>query len=367
MTVDAELTDERAALQRAVRELLADQGSESALRAAIDGSGVNDSLWTRIVGMGVLELAAAGSRQEAGGSWLDLVVVFEELGHALAPAPALPAAVALAVLDRSDGPAAEWSRSIATGSRRVALALTADDDLAPQASGLALDDGAGTVSGELAAVAEAATADAVLVVASSSDGAALCLVPLDAPAARVEPIESLDLTRPVAAVSLSAAAAVRVGDGAAAERALQVARLLAAAEQTGTARRALEEAVSYAKVRHQFGNPIGSYQAVKHACVDMLMRVEGARCLVEAAALAMDSGKAEEVALHLPIAAAYAAEAATFSAKKSLQVHGGIGFTWEHISHLVLRRAEAAAARFGDIEALWDHAASALEAEAAAR
>lgn len=360
------LADERRALQSAVRELLGDLCSEAHVRAAIgDHGGVDDALWERIAEMGVLELAAAGFRDEAGASLLDLVVVFEELGRFLAPVPALSAAVTICTLDGAeDRRLRQWARDITSGKRRVAVAVSVAEDLATPQSRASAGGAAGapTVTGRLRAVPDAVGADAILVLALHDEGTGLFLVPTSGAEVSITAVEPLDLTRPAADVGLDTAAAhlIAGADSGRVAPVLWLAWLLLSAEQVGVAQRALDAAVSYAKIRTQFGRAIGSFQAVKHSCVDMLVQVEGSRELVRAAAAAMDAGEPHEAFLHVNLAAAYASEAAIDCAQRSLQIYGGIGFTWEHGAHLALRKARADSVRLGHASAHWQAVTSEL-------
>ncbi len=360
--------DERGALRSAVSDLLEDLCSEADVRAAVsDTGGTDDKLWARVVEMGVLELGAASSRAEAGASHLDLVTVFEEFGRALAPVPALSTAVALAALDGAPE-LRDWFDDVAAGRRHVAVALAVADDLSSPASPVRAQGPADAIvlSGELRAVADAPEADAVLVPVVTPDVVGLFLVPITA-GATVTPVVPLDLTRPVGDIVFAEAAALPVRtDPARVNEVLRLSWLLLAAEQVGVARRALDAAVSYAKIRSQFGRTIGSFQAIKHACVDMLVRVEGGRGLVHAAAAAMDGSDPDDAALHVSLAAAYAGEAAVECAEQSLQIHGGIGFTWEQGAHLILRKAKADSVRFARTGAHWQAVTLSLERRALA-
>jgi alkylation response protein AidB-like acyl-CoA dehydrogenase len=354
-----QVDDERGALQTAVRELLGDLCSEAHVRAAIgDHGGVDDALWERIAEMGVLELAAAGFRDQEGGSILDLLVVFEELGRFLAPVPALSTAVTICALDAAeDRRLRQWALDITSGKRRVAVAVSVAEDLVTPQSRASAGGvvGAATVTGRLRAVPDAVGADAILVLALHDEGTGLFLVPTSDARVSVTAVEPFDLTRPAADVILDMAGAYLIADEGSGRvtPVLWLAWLLLSAEQVGVAQRALDAAVSYAKIRTQFGRAIGSFQAVKHSCVDMLVQVEGSRELVLAAAVAMDAGEPHEAYLHVNLAAAYASEAAIDCAQRSLQIYGGIGFTWEHGAHLALRKARADSLRLGHASAHW--------------
>ncbi len=354
-----QVDSERGALRGAVRELLEDLCSEAHVRTAIgDHGGVDDALWNRIAEMGVLELAAPSFRDQEGASLLDLLVVFEELGRFLAPIPALSTAVTICALDAAEAKQLRWwARDIASGQRRVAVAVTvAEDMVTPRSRASASGpDGAPTVTARLPAVPDAVGADALLVLALHDRGTGLFLVPTSGTGVSVTAVQPFDLTRPAADVMLEDAEAHLIageGSGRVAP-VLWLAWLLLSAEQVGVAQRALDAVVSYAKIRTQFGRAIGSFQAVKHSCVDMLVQVQGSRELVRAAAVALDAGASHEAFLQVNLAAAYASEAAIDCAQRSLQIYGGIGFTWDHGAHLALRKARADSVRLGHASAHW--------------
>jgi len=193
-------------------------------------------------------------------------------------------------------------------------------------------------------------ADLILVAASSEDGPALFAVDGDAPGLSCRSMQTLDMTRKQAVLTFSRTPGRLVGQpGAAAEivaRAVLGGVLALAAEQVGGAQRCLDTAVAYAKVRHQFGRAIGSFQAIKHMCADMLLEVESARSAAYRAAWAAADGDAD-LPLVASLAKAYCSEAYFHVAASNIQVHGGIGFTWEHDAHLYYRRAKSAAVMLG--------------------
>ena len=213
------------------------------------------------------------------------------------------------------------------------------------------------LSGKKSFVIDGAIADLVLVVARSIAGPALFAVDRGAPGLRAEPMTTLDPTRPMAALTFDQVPAVLIGaegrGGRLMSRVLDLASVALAAEQAGGARRCLEMSAEYAKTRYQFGRPIGSFQAVKHKCADMLVRVELAEATArEAARLADEDAAAEPgVAAEFAVAAATAhiccSQAYMFAAAENIQVHGGIGFTWEHPAHLYFRRAKSSELLFG--------------------
>jgi alkylation response protein AidB-like acyl-CoA dehydrogenase len=211
-------------------------------------------------------------------------------------------------------------------------------------------DGGWVLSGKKSFVIDGATADLLLVVARSTAGPSLFAVNRGAPGLRAEPMTTLDPTRAMAALTFDQVPAVLIGaegrGGWLMSRVLDLACVALAAEQAGGARRCLEMSAGYARTRFQFGRPIGSFQAVKHKCADMLVRVELAEATAREAARLADESAAE-----FPVAAATAhiccSQAYMFTAAENIQVHGGIGFTWEHPAHLYFRRAKASELLFG--------------------
>ena len=196
----------------------------------------------------------------------------------------------------------------------------------------------------------------MLVVARSTAGPGLFAVDRGAPGLRAEPMTTLDPTRPMAVLTFDEVPAVLVGAegqaGRLMSRVLDLACVALAAEQAGGARRCLEMSAGYARTRFQFGRPIGSFQAVKHKCADMLVRVELAEATAREAARLADEAAAESgVAAEFGVAAATAhiccSQAYLFAAAENIQVHGGIGFTWEHPAHLYFRRAKSCELLFG--------------------
>ena len=192
----------------------------------------------------------------------------------------------------------------------------------------------------------------MLVVARSTAGPGLFAVDRGAPGLRAEPMTTLDPTRPMAALTFDQVPAVLIGAegqaGRLMSRVLDLACVALAAEQAGGARRCLEMSAGYARTRFQFGRPIGSFQAVKHKCADMLVRVELAEATAREAARLADEAAPAEVA-RSPRATAHicCSQAYMFAAAENIQVHGGIGFTWEHPAHLYFRRAKSCELLFG--------------------
>jgi alkylation response protein AidB-like acyl-CoA dehydrogenase len=337
-------TDDQETIKRTAREFLAARyGSEEIRRLADDERGFTDEQWAEICG---LDWPGIFVPEEHGGQGLgviELAILQEELGYALAPTPFLSNAIAAIALQYhgSDEQRERTLRALATGEQRASVALS-DDPAAPVSA-----EGA-TLSGAKLAVPDAATADLLLVV-TFPEARTFIVDPSD-PGVTVEPVAGMDPTRKLANVRLDGVAGDELPEnreeaqvGGRAGAAIQVA---VAAESVGIAQRAMEMAVEYAKERKQFGTPIGAFQAVSHRCAGMLLEVEGARSAVYHAAWACDHDP-EAAPLAAAMAMAYAGDAGTRVPASSIQVHGGIGFTWEHDLHFFLKRAQANAHMMG--------------------
>jgi alkylation response protein AidB-like acyl-CoA dehydrogenase len=366
-----DLTDEQQAIRSTARDFLAARYKSERIRELAEGpEGFEQSDWEEMAALGWPGLALP---EEWGGQGLgivDLAVLFEELGYALAPSPLLSTTVAgLALaINGTDEQRERWLRPLAGGEARGTVALF--DAGTPARIGdfemEAKADGDGVVlDGEKVLVMDAASADFFLV--ATSDGHRH-LVERDAEGVKVELEPSIDPTRRLYTVHLDG---VRIGAEATLnggqEEYLPVlwrACIAIASESTGVAQRTMEMAVSYAKDRQQFGRPIGAYQAVSHRCAQMLLETENSRSAVYGAAWAADA-EPESLPLAASMAKAYASDAGWRVPDASIQVHGGIGFTWEHDLHFFLKRGKANAAMFGDSRWHRERVADAVLAESA--
>jgi alkylation response protein AidB-like acyl-CoA dehydrogenase len=335
-----ELTDDQQAIQRTAREFLASRYPVEEVRrlALEDERGFTDEQWRAIAELGWPALVVSEDDGGLGLGVVELAVLQEQLGYALAPTPLL-STVAAALAIAAAGSAeqrAEWLPGIAEGERRGTVA--------PLYAGLAFDGGA--VSGTLEAVPDAVGADLLVVPAGHEQ---VAVVDLRGDGVRVEAAEALDPTRRLSTVTLQRArsTALEGGDGGALARARDVIAVALAAESVGVAQRAMEIAVAHARDRRQFDRPIGVFQAVSHPCAQMLLETEGARSAVLFAAWALDHSP-EEAPLAAAMAKAYASDAGWRVPAAALQVLGGIGFTWEHDLHFWLKRGRANAATAGD-------------------
>ncbi|ASU85100.1 acyl-CoA dehydrogenase [Nocardiopsis gilva YIM 90087] len=340
-------------LRDSVRGLLTDKCPASDVLARVESDEPTDTaLWKELCGLGVAGLPIPEAQGGAGASWREAAVVAEELGRAVAPVPFLGSAVlaTAALLELGDTPAAaEALGRMASGESTVTLAVPlATLPAAAFPDAVREDDGG--LTGTVAKVADAATADALLVPALSRSGPGLYLVA--ATDTRRTPLVGLDLTRSLADIGLDRVPARCVASGPEAERALRSALVTGAAvlasEQLGVAQWALDATVDYVKTRTQFGRPVGSFQAVKHRIADLWVSVSQARAVVRNAASAV-AGAADDAEgeLSAAVAQAFVSRVAVTAAEEAVQLHGGIGFTWEHPAHLYLKRAKSDAIALG--------------------
>lgn len=295
--------------------------------------------------LGVAGLAVPEAAGGFGASWRESAVVAEELGRSLAGTPFLGSAVLATALALRVG-AADLLGPLAAGERTATLVV--DLGTAPGGAfpALVTADGAGALTGTVRNVADAATADDLLVPATGPEGPGVYLVA--AAAARRAPVVSLDLTRPLTDVTFDATPAVPLGDGQvwgdrardAVGWALTVGAAVLAAEQLGLAQRCLDLTVDYLKERYQFGRQIGAFQALKHRAADLWIAVTQSRAVARFAAdrVATDDPDAP---VAVSLAQAHCSLTALRAAEECVQLHGGIGFTWEHPAHLYLKRAKA--------------------------
>ena len=349
-----DLTDEQQAIKATARDFLAARYRSERIRELAESeSGFDPADWAEMTELGWPGLALP---EEWGGQGLgivELAVLFEEMGYALAPSPLLSntiAGLALALCG-SDDQRERWLRPLATGQKRGAPALW--DAGSPATPGgftmeaRAKGDGV-ILDGEKVLAMDAASADFLLV--ATSDGRRH-LVDRGAEGVTVTLEPSIDLTRRLCSVRFDGVR-VETADTLPAggtDYSPVFFRLCVAlaAESTGVAQRTMEMAVAYAQDRQQFGRPIGAYQAVSHRCAQMLLETENSRSAVYGAAWAADADPGS-LPLAASMAKAYASDAGWRVPDASIQVHGGIGFTWEHDLHFFLKRGRANAAMFGD-------------------
>jgi alkylation response protein AidB-like acyl-CoA dehydrogenase len=361
--VQLEFTAEQDELRDGVRTVLAGECPMSLVREVVEKGATADALWNRMITLGWPALTIPEAFGGLGMGAVELAVVVEELGRAIAPGPFVPTVTQFAPVVAEAGAPEQQERflgAVAAGELTGSLALVEASGAVDPArvTATAEPDGTGFVlQGSKTMVVEAAAADEIAVVArrpgTEGDEGVGAFVVRQADVA-VEPVEVLDPSRPLARVALEGAPvdADRVlghpgpATAAAIRRAVEVAVTSLAIEIVGTAQTIFDVTLDYAKQREQFGVPIGSFQAVKHKFADMLVALERARATSYFAALTIAEDD-DRRALAASMAKAAAGDCAARLAKEGIQIHGGIGYTWEHDMHLYVRRVTSNAALFG--------------------
>jgi alkylation response protein AidB-like acyl-CoA dehydrogenase len=339
--MDFELSEDQVALRDGARELLDGVAPPEAVRRVVDaGCGHSTDIWSAMIDQGWLGVAIPEERGGLGFGAVELAVLLEEIGRHATPVPFAPVVLAIHALETA-------------GQQDVVNRLVAGDSLACVAWSARADavtatetaDG-WTLSGRTDPVLAAPSASVALVVAAAADGPALFVVDLEV-VGRPAPEPAIDRTRELGWLRFDATPADRLGDGDAVGSLVDRGATFASAEMLGAAGRVLEMTVDYAKERVQFGRPIGSFQAIKHRCADMLVDVEGMRSTVYWAAWCIGA-KDPEASVAASTAKIWCADASARVMSSGLQVHGGIGFTWEHDLHLFLKRAQLDRLTFGN-------------------
>lgn len=340
---------EQELFRASIRGFLRDRDIDARVRATVtDGSGHDPEIWRSMAG--ALGLQGLTVPEEFGGSGFgqqELAVVLEELGRTLAGGAYLPTvafAVNALLLSGDRRAQAEYLPGIADGSTVATVALT-DDSASWSEAGLTVRaDEDSRLTGTQSFVLAGHVADLILLVAEGGPGPSLYAVRRSDPGVMITPLTSMDLTRPQAEVTLRDTPARLIGEPGTGltlfARLLDLAGAALAAEQVGGAQRVLEMAVDYAKTRTQFGREIGSFQAVKHKCADMLVEVESARSCAYYAALAA-AGDAPDLHTAASLAQLRCSQAYLHAAEENILVHGAIGFTWEYPAQLFYKRASA--------------------------
>ncbi|MEZ4375766.1 MAG: acyl-CoA dehydrogenase family protein [Polyangiaceae bacterium] len=342
-------SDEQRELARMLRGLLQKSCPLTRVRdVMLEAEGHDPALWSRLCEE--LGLAALVIPEEYGGAGfgsVELAAVMEELGRSLAPVPFLSATLGAQALLRAGSDAQRNAHlpSLASGERRATLAFPQDCQLTfrQQGDGFAL-------SGRITRTLDAHAADLVIAPAVGANGDRALFILEETALNGRKRLATLDATRPWGELHVNATLPVGArlpGDAPSVlQQVAEYGAIALATEQVGLAEACLEMAVDYAKTRTQFERPIGSFQAIKHKCADMLLKVESARSAAYYAAWAL-SVDAPDVSELAHLAAAYCGEAAFECAAENIQVHGGIGFSWEHDAHLYFKRARASERLFG--------------------
>jgi alkylation response protein AidB-like acyl-CoA dehydrogenase len=363
--LDFGFSEEQEMLRDSAKRFLADNCPTKFVRQMMaDETGHDRAFWQKLAGLGWPAMLIPEQYGGQGGSFLDMTVVVEEAGKALIPGPFFAAAllgVPAIVEGGSENQKKEILPKMANGEY-IGTVAVAEASGRFDADGVELGatrKGTGyTLSGEKFFVPDAQVADGIVVAArtgrAGAEGVTLFLVPAKAEGVTVTQLKTVDMTRRLCHVKfdkVAVDAASMLGKENQGwpilQRVLDIATGALAVEMVGTAQKALDISVEYAKTRVQFGKPIGSFQAVKHKCVDMMVAVENARSLAYYACWTV-SERVAEAATAVPMAKAYASDMAKNVTSEAIQVHGGIGFTWEHDMHLYHRRALAGEGNFGN-------------------
>jgi alkylation response protein AidB-like acyl-CoA dehydrogenase len=355
---DLTYTEQETQLRDAVRSVLEEKAEAAAVLARTETADTYDAgLWRTLAAeIGCAGLLIPESYGGAGASYREAAVVAEELGRSVAPVPFLGSAVIATTIALATGDE-ELLTKLAAGTTTAALAVPFVS--APGARfaatvriGVTADgDDAGTyrLSGSVAGIADALPAD-VLIVPADGVPFALYAVAADATGVSRTAVTSLDMTRQLCDLTLENVAARRIAGGPAADAALaaglRAGAGILAAEQLGLAERALEITLAYVKQRYQFARPVGSFQALKHRFADWWVAVTQARAASRYAAACLASDD-RDVAVAVALAKSACSDAAVLAGQEMIQLHGGIGFTWEHPAHLYLKRAKSSALALG--------------------
>jgi alkylation response protein AidB-like acyl-CoA dehydrogenase len=357
--VNFAFSEEQEELRRTVRAFLEDKSPSAEVRRLMETEeGYDPAVWEQMGSqLGLQGLAIPEEYGGSGYSYVELIVVLEEMGRALLAAPyfSTVALAANAILHSGDDAAKkELLGGIASGETIATLALTEDSGRwdAEGITATATKSGDGyTIDGHKMFVLDGHTANLIIVAAKTGDNVSLFTVAGDADGLTRTALATMDQTRKQARLEFSGTPAKLLGTEGEGwpvlSRVLDLAAVALAAEQVGGAQKCLEMSVDYAKVRVQFGRPIGSFQAIKHKCADMLLEVESAKSAAYYAGWA-----AAELNDELPtvasLAKAYCSDAYFHAAAENIQIHGGIGFTWEHDAHLYFKRAKSSQLLLGD-------------------
>ena len=358
MSIDFSFSEEHEELRATVRSFLQERSDENAVREQMATErGYDAAVWQQLAEeLGLAGLIVPEEYGGAGFGYVELLIVMEEMGRALLCAPFLGTSVfaANALLHCADDTTRkELLVEIAAG-RATATVAHAEPNGRWDLEGIEMRaTGSGSdyaLSGSKAWVLDGHSADVLLVVARSDEGLALFRVDPAAKGVTRSLVPSLDITRKLARVDFDGTPATLISSGDQTEALGRVIALTTAAltaEQMGGAQMCLEMATDYAKTRLQFGRPIGSYQAIKHKCADMLVEVEFGKTAAYAACFGATEG-ADDLLESVAMAKSYCSEAYFHAAAENIQIHGGMGFTWEHPAHLYFKRAKASELFLGD-------------------
>jgi alkylation response protein AidB-like acyl-CoA dehydrogenase len=356
--MDFAFSEEQELLRTTAREFLARECPMTRVRERMQqGSAPDPGLWKKMAELGWVGLIIPEEYGGAGLGYVDLIPLVEELGRSLVPSPFLGHLLGALALTHAASPEQkrQWLPAIAAGERIASFAITEESGREEPAELQLRAEPAGSgyrLSGTKLFVPDAQDADELIVLARTGrESFGLFRVLRTAPGVTVTPLQSMDLTRRLAEVALDGAPGEAIGavdrGWAHWEWLRDRAMIILAADACGGAAKALEDAVRYAKERVQFGKPIGVHQAIKHRCADMLIELESAKAITYYAAWTADQDSGE-LALMAAMAKARASDAYRQISSENIQIHGGVGFTWEYDCHLYFKRAKALEVTFGD-------------------
>jgi alkylation response protein AidB-like acyl-CoA dehydrogenase len=340
------LSESQTILRDSAREFFAGECQMARVRRLTETDTAHDTaLWTKLAEQGYTGITFAEEHGGVGLGVVELVLLMEEAGRALLPGPLFSTvALAGAVIDSCASRAQKkaYLAPICHGGARATLALL-ESSASWDPADVGMTAKNGRLTGEKLFVPDAAVADWIVVVAR--DGA--YVVSAKAPGVTITPMAGMDLARKQYAVTLADVPAETLDQRDGLSRGLQIATAALVAEMVGGMQRTLDITVDYAKTRKQFGKPIGSFQAVQHMCADMYLETESARSAAYYAAWALQE-RAPDAAEAVSIAKIYASDACRAVGNRGIQIHGGMGFTWENDLHLYYRRAKASETTLGD-------------------
>ena len=366
--MDFGFSEEQEMLRKSARDFLAKESPMTYVRQMMeDDRGFRDEQWQKMAGLGWMGLILPEEHGGAGLNFVDLIVVLEEMGRFVLPGPFFSTAVLGGVALLEGGSAAQKKElfpKLAAGKLRLTLAQL-EPSARWDAEGIALEarpaGGGYKLSGTKLFVPDAHTADLLIVAgrapgSTGAEGVSLFLVDAKAPGVTITLLKTMDQTRKLCEVVLQDTPAEGMlgqpGQGLKLlDRTVDRGKVGLCAEMCGGAQKVLEMSVEYAKVREQFGRPIGSFQAIQHKCANMLVEVESSKSATYYAAWAV-ANDVPEAPLAAAMAKAYCSDAYRHTAGEGIQIHGGIGFTWEHDMHIYFKRAKSSEVTFGD--ATWN-------------
>ena len=340
------LTESQEFLKNSARKFFAGECPSAEMRRLMETDTAYDAtLWSKLTDQGYTGIIFPEAYGGVGLGKVELMLLMEEAGRALLPGPFFSTVVlAGSVLDAVGTPEhkRKYLEPICKGEvRSTAAILEADASWNPRNVQLCADNG--KLTGEKLFVTDAAVADFLIVVARNG----VFAVDSKARGLTISPMSGMDLTRKLYVVELNDTPAEELGSNSNLPRALDIATAALAAELVGGMQRTLDVTVEYAKTRKQFGKPIGMFQAVQHQCADMYLETESSRSAVYYAGWALEEN-APDAAAAVSIAKMYCSDAARTVGNRGIQIHGGMGFTWENDLHLYYRRAKASETAFGD-------------------